>query len=89
MILGGSLKRNALIYRDKPAIVEPGGRTLTHGQLADRVFRLANAFLSAGLSKSTNVAIIARNSAAYLETYFACGVIGACVVPINFHLGIV
>lgn len=87
MILGGSLKRNALVYRDKPAIVEPEGRTLTHGQLADRVFRLANAFLSAGLSKSTNVAIIARNSAAYLETYFACGVIGACVVPINFHLG--
>lgn len=86
MILGRSLSRTARIYGDKPAVVELGGRTLTHRQFAERVYCLANALISEGLIRK-NVAILGRNSAAYLEVYFACGLIGSCLVPINYHLG--
>lgn len=86
MILGRNLRRNALVYPDKIAIVEIEGRVLTHREFAERVFRHANGFLAAGLAKNTNVAILARNSAAYLEVYFGCGLIGACLVTVNYHL---
>ena len=86
MILGRSLKRNALVYGDKPAVIEAQGTVLSHKEFAERVFRLANGFLGVDLSRGSRVAILARNSTAFLEVYFAAGLIGVCLVPINFHL---
>jgi acyl-CoA synthetase (AMP-forming)/AMP-acid ligase II len=86
MILGRCLARNARLYPDKSAIIEAGGRTLTHAALHARVNRLANALMDRGLGKARHLAILARNSAAYLEVYFAAGKIGAPLIPLNYHL---
>jgi acyl-CoA synthetase (AMP-forming)/AMP-acid ligase II len=86
MLLGRALPRNALLYPERPAIVEAGGRTLTYSELNGRVDRLANALLARGLGKGARLAILGRSSAAYLEAYFAAGRIGLWQVPVNFHL---
>jgi acyl-CoA synthetase (AMP-forming)/AMP-acid ligase II len=86
MLLGRALPRNALLYPERPAIVEAGGRTLTYRELSSRVDRLASAFVERGLGKGARLAILGRSSAAYLEAYFAAGQVGLWQVPINFHL---
>ena len=86
MLLGRALPRNALLYPDRPAIIEAGGRTLNYRELNGRVERLASAFMGRGLGKNSRLAILGRSSAAYLEAYFAAGRIGLWQVPINFHL---
>lgn len=86
MLLGRALPRNALLYPERPAIVEADGRTLSYRELNARVDRLANALLARGLGKGARLAILGRSSAAYLEAYFAAGRIGLWQVPVNFHL---
>lgn len=85
MILGRNLSFNAQACPEKIAVIDQDGISLTHQQFAQRAFRYANAFHSAGLANA-NVAILARNSIAFLETYFGCACIGACLVAVNFHL---
>lgn len=86
MILGGCLARNAQRQGDRIAVVDANGRSLTYTQLHERVNRLANALLAAGVGKDSRLAILDRNSIEYLETYFAAGLIGAWLVPVNFQL---
>ena len=86
MILGPSLARNATLYPDKPAIIVAGGATLTHRQLNERVCRIATALQDAGVMAGRSLAILARSSAEYLELYFAAGMTGTLLVPINLHL---
>ncbi len=85
MILGRNLRFNAQVCPQKVAVIDQDGVSLTHQQFAQRVFQYANAFQAAGLAKA-NVAILARNSIAFLEAYFGCAYIGACFVAVNFHL---
>jgi acyl-CoA synthetase (AMP-forming)/AMP-acid ligase II len=86
MILGRCLARNAARHADRIAVVDADGRTLTYAQLNARVNRLANALLAAGVDKGARLAILDRNSIEYLEAYFAAGLIGAWLVPMNFQL---
>ncbi len=86
MILGPCLPRNAVLYPDKPAIIVPGGRSLTHAELNERVRRLGGGMASLGLCSGRSIGIVARSSAEYLEVYFAAGLVGALLVPVNLHL---
>lgn len=86
MILGRCLARNAQRHGDRIAAVDTNGRSLTYRQLHVRVNRLANALLAAGVGKGARLAILDRNSIEYLEAYFAAGLIGAWLVPVNFLL---
>jgi len=86
MILGRSLKRNAVHYPERAAIIDEEGHTLTHRDFVDRVWRLADSLIGYGLAKGSRVAILAQNCPDYLTIQFALGAIGAWAVPINYAL---
>ncbi len=73
-------------YANKEAIVDGGHRASfeAHGE---RVTRLANAMGSElGVKKGDRVAIMALNSAAYLELYHACYLGAGVINPLNLRL---
>ena len=69
----------------KTAIVFEG-RTITYGQLARRVQAGAMALKRSNVRRGDRVAVLARNLPSMLEILFACTVIGASFVPINWRL---
>jgi acyl-CoA synthetase (AMP-forming)/AMP-acid ligase II len=86
VILGRCLARNARIHPWRPAVIDAADRVRTYEELHRRVNRLATALLACGVGKGARVAVLDRNSIEYLEVYFAAGLIGAWLVPMNFHL---
>lgn len=58
-------------------------RTLTWGEFDARISRVANALLARGVEPEDRVAILGRNSVAYLEVFFGCLRAGGCVVPLS------
>ena len=85
MLLGNILIRNAnaIGLRDKTALIF-GEEVLTYGQLNDRVNRLANGLIELGIGRGDRVAVLGRNSNAYVAIYFALAKVGAIMVPVNF-----
>jgi acyl-CoA synthetase (AMP-forming)/AMP-acid ligase II len=83
--LGDLTVRNLTLRANAPAIFFEG-RTITHGQLADRAFRLANALIGLGVGRGDRVAILAQNCPEYMETYAAGELGGWTTVTINFRL---
>ncbi|MEU4691657.1 acyl-CoA synthetase [Actinoplanes sp. NPDC023714] len=69
-----------------PAVVEPGGRTLTYGELAAEADRIGRGLRAAGLAAGDTVALLLPNGADILVNYFAAMQIGLHVVPLNWHL---
>lgn len=63
-----------------------GERRLTYGEAQDRVNRLANAFVDAGLESGDRVAVLARNSPDYLLLYLAASKADTVLVPLNYRL---
>jgi len=63
-----------------------GDDRLSYDELADRVDRLANALDARGIRSGDRVAYLGENHPAFLETLFACGVLGAIFVPLNTRL---
>ena len=63
-----------------------GDRELNYEQFAERADRLANAFKDRGIAKGDRVAYLGENHPAFLETLFACGILGAIFVPLNTRL---
>ena len=84
MLLGDIPERNARFYPDKAAVTDSEVK-ISHAQFYDRVKRLGNFILSAGLGKGDRVAVLSHNCHQYLELYFACVGIGTPVVPLNFR----
>ena len=77
---------NARRIPERAALVEPGGKTWTFGQHAQRVFQLADALRRRGCRRGDRVAILSRNCAEHLEIYGACEVAGFIAAPINHRL---
>jgi len=78
MILGSILARNAALYAHETAIFFEN-REITHGQLRERVYRLANALSGLGLRRQDRVTFLGQNCPEILEMYWAvsqCGFIG-------------
>ncbi|WP_396656257.1 o-succinylbenzoate--CoA ligase [Microbacterium sp.] len=67
----------ALVFRDQ---------SITYGELADRIDRLASALADRGVSAGDRVAYLGNNHPSFLETLFACGILGAIFVPLNTRL---
>jgi fatty-acyl-CoA synthase len=61
-------------------------RTLTYGELHQRVLRLAHALRALGTGRGDRIAYLGPNHPAFLETLFAAGVLGAVFVPLNTRL---
>jgi fatty-acyl-CoA synthase len=90
MYIGDYLGRRAIYSPDKLAIVDAGKEPpwrLTYYQMNERAKRLAN-WLShdAGMRKGDRVAILARDGVEHLDTFFACGKLGAIHTALNWRL---
>jgi len=90
MYIGDYLGRRAIYSPDKLAIVDAGKEPvwrLTFAQLNDRANRLANWLATeAGIHFGHRVAILARDGVEHLDTFFACGKLGAIHTALNWRL---
>ncbi len=62
------------------------GRKFTYAELDDRIARLTAALAAKGIAKGDRVALLAPNCAEYFELQFACGRLGAIMLPLNWRL---
>jgi acyl-CoA synthetase (AMP-forming)/AMP-acid ligase II len=82
MNIGSLLPRHAR-YRGEHLALVCGSTRLTYADLAARVNRLSNAFLSLGLTKGDKLAVVVPNCLEVLETYWAGVQIGLVLVPLS------
>lgn len=69
------------------AIIElEAGRRLSYQDLDERVERLAAHLVSRGIGRGERVALLGMNGASTFELQFACGRIGAVMLPLNWRL---
>jgi fatty-acyl-CoA synthase len=85
VLIGDILRRQAAPTGrpDKPALLFEG-RPVTFAGLNARANRLANALLGLGLAPGDRVALLGRNSPAWVAAYYAAAKCGAVLVPVNF-----
>ena len=83
--IGHWVRQNAKIYPNKVA-TKTGQRAFTYVQLADRMNRLANGLIAAGLKPGDRVALFMLNGVEYVEAVFACSAAGLIAVPLNWRL---
>jgi fatty-acyl-CoA synthase len=83
--LGDILRRTAARCPDRPAIV-CADTTWTYAELDTICNRVAHGLLTLGLRAGDRVAVLARNSHAFVAVRFAIARCGAVLVPINFML---
>lgn len=86
MLVSDIVRRNAQYFAADEAVVVPGERVTTWGELEERTNRLARALLALGLEKGDRVAMFAPNCAEYLDFYFACAKSGVIGAPLNIRL---
>jgi fatty-acyl-CoA synthase len=63
-------------------------RRLTYRDLDQRCDRLAAHLAALGVGRGDRVALLAANGPEYFELQFACGRIGAVMVPLNWRLAV-
>ncbi|MBT2593951.1 long-chain fatty acid--CoA ligase [Arthrobacter sp. ISL-72] len=83
--VGSWLHRRRQKSGPKTALVS-ADRAVSYGQLAERTDRLANALGCRGVAKGDRVAYLGENDPSFVETFFACGLLGAIFVPLNTRL---
>jgi acyl-CoA synthetase (AMP-forming)/AMP-acid ligase II len=62
------------------------GRSITYGEMAQRVAGLAGGLAELGVNRGDVVAILSYNCPDFLETIFAANYLGAIAMPINWRL---
>src|SRR6516225_2049091 len=70
-------------FATRPAVIIPGGPTLTHGQLREQVFRLADTLRRGGVEPQSTVSIVLPNGLEYLTTFLATTCARAVAAPLN------
>lgn len=83
--LHGLLRRAAGEHGERRALVE-GGVTRNYCEFQARTAAAAARGRAAGWSRGSRVAVLAPNTAAFLEAYFALAGTGAVCVPLNTRL---
>ena len=83
--VGDILTHHARLQPDRIALVFED-ETITYGALAERVNRLAQGLIAAGVRPGDRIAHFGQNSAAYFETLFAAARIGAVMTGLNWRL---
>ena len=82
MSVGELLRRNALNFADKTALVFENQR-IPYGELNKTVNRIAHHLLGKGLQKGDRLAVLLHNGVEFIELYFACAKSGVVLVPLN------
>jgi len=71
--------QTACVYQDNP---------VTYGELAMRVRHTAGGLRARGVVAGDRVALLMKNSQAYLELSLAISYLGAVLLPVNYRLGL-
>jgi fatty-acyl-CoA synthase len=79
------LERARDLHPQREALVD-GALRLTYTQLDSRARSLATWLASRGVRRGDRVAVLDHNSAAFVEAYFACALLGAVLAPLNVRL---
>lgn len=79
------LEVNALRHPSKEALIYQNS-TYTYEEFNNRVNQLAHGLVIEGVKKGDKIAMVMKNSADFVFTYYAGAKIGAVLVPINFRL---
>jgi len=82
-----AVRRAVAIKRTDTAVID-GPVRFTWEQFADRVSRLAAAFIALGLKPGGRVVLVALNSHRSLECFYAAMQAGGVIVPLNHRLGV-
>lgn len=78
--------KRAALTPDRVAFEDTiSGRSLTYAELDGRASRCAAVLASLGISREDRVAILCRNRIEFFEVLFACGKLGAILVPLNWR----
>jgi long-chain acyl-CoA synthetase len=82
--------RNARMYPKGVAFVEVrpvsnARKEVCWGEFDERMNRIAQVLAAKGIKKGVKVALLGRNSVAWLETFFGIMATGAWAVPLNFR----
>ncbi|TGB08544.1 o-succinylbenzoate--CoA ligase [Streptomyces sp. MZ04] len=64
------------------------GATTSYAELHTRTTQLARALRESGVRRGDRIAYLGPNHPAFLETFFAAGVLGAVFVPLNTRLAV-
>jgi fatty-acyl-CoA synthase len=90
MYVGDYLGRRAIYSPDDLAVVDAGKRphrAFTYADLNNRANRLANWLKNgAGLTKHDRVVMLGYDGVEFLDTFFACGKLGAIFTGLNWRL---
>ncbi|OBH10331.1 fatty-acid--CoA ligase FadD5 [Mycobacterium sp. E3247] len=79
------LERHALMQRGATAL-RFLGKTVTWGELRDRVAALADALSRRGVGFGDRVMVLMLNRTEFVESVLAANMLGAIAVPLNFRL---
>src|SRR3954469_10971137 len=79
------MRRARSLYAAKEAVVD-GTRRFTYSQFFERCDRFSVALQRLGVAKGDRVAVIAPNTHANLESFYAVPQVGAVLVPVNYRL---
>ena len=82
MTLADVLAESARLHGDETAVIYEDD-TLSYGELADRVSRIASSLHSLGIEKGDHVAVWMPNNLEFLPIYFGIAAAGAVMVPMN------
>jgi acyl-CoA synthetase (AMP-forming)/AMP-acid ligase II len=82
-----SLNKALTLFPNKEALVD-GDKRFTYAALGKRVANVVANLQALGLRKGDVVAIAAPNCHQYLEIYYACGIAGIVLSPLNYRLAV-
>lgn len=82
-----SLNKALTLFPNKVALVD-GDKHFTYAAFGKRIANLVNAMRVLGLRKGDVVAIAAPNCHEYMEIYYACGISGIVLSPLNYRLAV-
>jgi fatty-acyl-CoA synthase len=83
--VGSWIERRARVHPRRVALIA-GERALTYAALAGRVRRLASGLAGLGVAHGDRIAWLGPNHPAFLESFFAAGLLGAALAPVNHRL---
>ncbi|MEE2062180.1 class I adenylate-forming enzyme family protein [Rhodococcus artemisiae] len=84
LTLVDAIRRNERLVPHREAIFD-GSRRLTHGELADRAWRIAAGLRKLGVAPGDTVGVLAGNTVFSIETFLGIAAAGAAYVPYNWR----
>ena len=83
--LSAFIRFHALRTPEQVALIY-GDMRITYAEFSERILRLAGFMRSRGIGEDDTVAVVMKNSPAFLEAAFAASHLGAVFLPVNFRL---